>query len=176
MQFRESKWTFSTSNSAGASIGFFGGEGGSVTLRDPGGKDVKFGYGALGGTVGKGVQLPKIGKMNMPGITGSSESFQSLGVVLLAPTFQGSELTVQDICGACTFIEVSGGVAWGEAAYAMTFGMNPALFAAYPVVPAVAMKWIMQSVKGYLLFRGTNYGLQAGGSLGGFVGYMRAIS
>jgi hypothetical protein len=74
MHFRESKWTFSTSNSGGGSIGFFGGEAGSVTLRDPGGMDVKFAYGALGATFGKGVQLPKIGKMNTPGITGSSES------------------------------------------------------------------------------------------------------
>jgi hypothetical protein len=176
MHFRESKWTFSTSNSGGGSIGFFGGEGGSVTLRDPGGMDVKFAYGALGATIGKGVQLPKIGKMNTPGITGSSESFPSSGLVLLAPSFRGSELTVQDICGACTFLEVSGGVAWGEAAYAMTFGINPALFAAYPVVPAAAIQWIMKSVKGYLLFRGMNYGLQAGGSLGSYVGYMRTIS
>jgi hypothetical protein len=129
-------------NSGGASLSFLGGEGGSVTLVEPSGKNGKF---------------------------------ESVGMVLLASAFQRTDFTVQDICGACFFVEASAGVAWGDAGYAMSFGINPALLAAYPVLPDKAMQWIEKSVKGHLLFRGTNYGLLAGGSLGGFVGYMRAM-
>jgi hypothetical protein len=176
MLLRTSKWRFSTSNSAGASVGLVGSEGGSVTLLDPEGKSVKFAYGALGASIGKGIQLPKIGKVQIPGIAGSSELFESKGLVLLAPTFQGSELSAQDICGACCFVEFAAGVVWGEGVYAMTFGMNPAAFAAVTFVPATAMRWILQSLKGYLLFRGTNFGLQGGASAASYVGYMRMVS
>jgi hypothetical protein len=111
----------------------------------------------------------------MPGVTGSSELFDSGGAVFLAPGFPGKELTVNDISGACTFIEVSAGLTWGEAGYAMGFGMNPSLFAAFPLVPAYVTQSIIKDIKGYILFKGTNYGLQAGASAGAFVGYMREV-
>jgi len=96
---RVSRWEFVTSNSGG--LGFIGGEGGSVTLKEPGTKrEIKFIYGALGACVGVGVKLPKLGRVTLPGVSGSSELFTSGGLVTMSPFFTGSKLRADDIEGA----------------------------------------------------------------------------
>jgi hypothetical protein len=124
---RVSRWEFVTSNSGGLTVGFIGGEGGSVTLKEPGTKrEIKFIYGALGACVGVGVKLPKLGRVTLPGVSGSSELFTSGGLVTMSPFFTGSKLRADDIEGGCSFVEIGGGAAWGGAGYALTFGMNTA--------------------------------------------------
>ncbi|MEY4579486.1 MAG: hypothetical protein RL701_4189 [Pseudomonadota bacterium] len=97
-QLRASKWEFVTSNGGGISIGMGAGEGGSITLKEPQArKDVKFYYGALGAGLSWGVKIPKLGKVHVPGVSGSSESFPSYGTLYLTPSFARSELTVADV-------------------------------------------------------------------------------
>ena len=67
MILRRSKWSFQTSNSGALSLGLLGTEGGTITLVDPKGKLVKFAYGAMGASVGRGFALPKLGKVSLPG-------------------------------------------------------------------------------------------------------------
>jgi hypothetical protein len=104
MALRKSNWKFVTSNGGSLSIGLLSGEGGSVTLEEPGTrKQVKFCYGAFGGGLGVGVKLPKLGRVQLPGLVGSSESLTSLGAVYMTPQFPGSELTIENINGGCCF-------------------------------------------------------------------------
>jgi hypothetical protein len=54
---RPSEWTFTTSNGGGLSVGFFGGEGGSITLAEPKtGRPVVFYYAAVGLGLSAGVK------------------------------------------------------------------------------------------------------------------------
>lgn len=171
---RVSRWEFVTSNSGGLTVGFIGGEGGSVTLKEPGTKrDIKFIYGALGACVGVGVKLPKLGRVTLPGVTGSSELFTSGGLVTMSPFFTGRELRVDDIEGGCSFVEIGGGAAWGGAGYALTFGMNAATLAVGLTNPAM-LQYALSTARGYLLFAGVNFGLQAGIGAGSYVGYMNS--
>jgi hypothetical protein len=96
----------------------------------------------------------------------------STGLVYMAPKFTGSELTQTDIEGGCLFGEATAALAWGHSGYVMSFGMDKALFAAGVMNP-LARAYAHLSVKGYLLFRGWNYGLQGGLSGTSFMGYMR---
>ena len=169
---RKSKWEFITSNGGALSLGIAGAEGGSVTLEEPQTKRrVTFYYGALGVGPSFGVKLPKIGKMKMPGVTGSSESFTSAGLVYMTREYSGKELKERDIGGGFCFVEVGGGAAWGGAAYAKIFGMDDALVAASPLNPAF-LRLAKESATGYLLFGGATFGMQAGGGLSGFAGVM----
>jgi len=77
LTLRESKWTFETSNGGNIAAGLIAAEGGSITLKDPSGRPVRFYYGALGVGVGVGASLPKIGKYKVPPSSGSSESMPS---------------------------------------------------------------------------------------------------
>jgi hypothetical protein len=161
-----------TSNSGGLTLGIIGGEGGSVTLKEPGtNRAIKFIYGALGACVGVGVRLPKLGRVTLPGATGSSELLTSGGLVTMSPFFSGTELRVDDIKGGCSFVEVGGGAAWGGAGYALTFGMNVAALAAGLTNPAL-LNYAQTTARGYLLFAGVNFGFQAGVGAGSYVGYM----
>ena len=168
---KQSKWMFDTSNGGNLAMGVIAAEGESITLKDPSGKTVKFYYAALGVGLGVGVALPKLGKFQLPGASGSSELMYSAGSVYMSPEFHGAELTVTDIQGGCLFGEASAALTWGHGGYVMSFGMNMALFGAGVLNP-LARAYAHQSVKGYLLFHGYNYGLQAGASVGSFMGYM----
>jgi hypothetical protein len=97
----------------------------------------------------------------------------SKGRVYMAPEFKGSELTQDDLEGGCLFGEATAALAWGHSGYVMSFGMNKTLFAAGVMNP-LARAYAHLSVKGYLLFHGYNYGLQGGGGVTSFMGYMRA--
>jgi hypothetical protein len=132
---RESKWTFNTCNGLSIGAGIVAGEAGTITLNEPNGGKVKFYLGGLGVGFSWGVKLPKlkIPKINAPKIsggTGSIEALTSRGLVYVAPTFGGQELTRHDIRGGCCFLEGTAGLAWGVAGDAMIFGMNPILLAA----------------------------------------------
>jgi len=172
-ELRESKWTFETSNGGNLGAGIVAVEGGSVTLKDPSGIIVKFHYGAIGVGLGFGVKLPKLGRFQLPTSSGSSEMMYSAGTVYMSPEFKGDELTVADIEGGCLFGEATAALAWGHSGYVMSFGMNKALFAAGVLNP-LARAHAHQSVRGYLVFHGNNYGLQGGVGATSFMGYMRA--
>lgn len=171
---RASKWSFVTSNGGGVGVGFAAAEGGSITLNDPNTKvDTKFMYGGLGVGIGRGFKVPKIGRIHLPGITGSSESFPSSGNVWISQDFAGVELSASDIAGGCTFMETSGGVAWGHSGCLLTFGMNLALLANVAFSPGL-MTYALKSATGYLWFHGMNYGLQAGLGGASYVGALYA--
>jgi len=78
---RTSAWTFETSNGGNLAAGIAAVEGGSITLNDPSGKSLKFYYAALGVGLGYGVKLPKLGRYQLPGASGSSEMMYSTGRV-----------------------------------------------------------------------------------------------
>ena len=170
---KDSKWTFETSNGGNLAAGIVAVEGGSITLKDPSGKQVKFHYGAIGIGLGYGLKLPKLGRFQLPSGAGSSEVMYSAGTVYMAPEFKGEELAVSDIEGGCLFGEATAALAWGHSGYVMSFGMNTALFGAGVLNP-LARAHAHQSVRGYLLFHGNNYGLQGGLGATSFMGYMRA--
>jgi len=172
---RKSKWEFNTSNGAGLSVGVVGAEGGSVTLKDPHGKPVVFYYGAVGAGLSFGVKLPKLGKIKLPGLAGSTEDFPSGGVLYISPMFTREELTVDDINGGCMFLEVGGGIAWGGAAYSMACGMNQAAMLSGIAQPGL-LAHALNTATGYMVFAGANYGLQAGIGVTQFVGAMHAGS
>lgn len=176
---RKSEWSFTTSNGGGVSAGIVGAEGGSVTLNNPTtNQNVRFAYGALGAGLGLGIKLPKLGRVHLPFVSaGSSESFDSRGRVFMAREFVGQELTVRDFCGGCYFIEVSGGLVWGGAGYAMMFGMNPALLAAaaLPNNPFFSVDRAIATAKGYIVFAGVNFGVQASIGVTGFLGLMYSL-
>jgi hypothetical protein len=69
---RESKWAFDTSNGGNLSAGLIAAEGGSITLKSPAGQFVKFYYAALGVGLGLGISMPKLGRYQLPGLSGSS--------------------------------------------------------------------------------------------------------
>jgi hypothetical protein len=170
---RPSEWTFTTSNGGGLSAGFFGGEGGSITLAEPKtARPVVFYYAAAGFGFSAGVKLPKIGKVTLPGATGSSESFTSMGRVYMSGRFHKPELTADDISGGCFFVEVGLGAAWGGAGYAMVFGMNTAQFLRALITPAGFNPYAEDTSTGMLLFAGVNFGLQAGGGITSFAGVL----
>jgi hypothetical protein len=172
---RPSDWTFETSNGGGLSLGLFGGEGGSITLAEPKTKrPVVFYYGALGVGFSGGFKLPKIGRAQLPGLTGSSRAFPSFGQVYMSGHFEKAELAVDDINGGCCFLEVALGAAWGGAGYAMVFGMNVAQFARMLLAPPAPGLEQSDTSTGMLLFAGANFGLQAGGGLTSFTGVLRA--
>jgi hypothetical protein len=174
---RPSGWTFKTSNGGGLSAGLFGGEGGSVTLLEPKtGRPVVFYYAALGFGLSAGVKLPKLGKLQTPGIAGSSESFTSMGQVYMNGQFHKPELTVEDINGGCTFLELSVGAAWGTAGYAMVFGMNTAQFLTAMAGSSNFSPYAGRDTStGMLVFGGLTFGLQAGGGITSFAGVLRAL-
>jgi hypothetical protein len=171
---RKSQWEFKTSNSGGLGVGIIAAEGGSVTLTEPGTRTlVKFYYGSIGAGLSFGVKLPKIGRVQIPGVSGSSEQFKSGGLVYMSRDFSAKELTIRDIRGGCFFAEASAGLAWGGAAYAMAFGMNPALLAA-SVMNSLFVEHAIRSATGYLRFRGMNFGLQGGFGGAGYLGMLYA--
>lgn len=173
---RPSDWIFKTSNGGGLSVGLFGGEGGTITLGEPKtGRLVVFRYAAVGVGLSAGFKLPKLGKLQLPGLTGSSESFTSVGKVYMSGQFHKPELSVDDISGGCTFIELSAGVAWGEAGYAMVFGMNTAQFLRALLASGSGAIFADDTSTGILLFRGTNFGLQAGGGITSYAGILSAV-
>ena len=171
---RPSAWTFVTSSGAGLTIGFFSAEGGSLTLAEPGTQgEVKLRYAALGAAAGFGFKLPKVGKLLVPGASGSLESFPSTGTVFMAPQFKGTDLSRQDFDGACSLVEVSGAVTWGASGSFMLFGMNVAAFLATTLMPA-SLPHALATAKGYLFFGGMNYGVQAGISIGSLAGILKS--
>jgi hypothetical protein len=179
---RESQWKFVTCNGFGLSVGIIAGEGGTITLKEPGGGgEVKFYLGGIGAGVSVGVKLPKlkIPKINagkISGGVGSLEAMTSGGRVYMAPTFGGTELTRRDIRGGCCFIEGNAGFAWGGAADGMIFGMNPILLAAAvaaPTLPAV-MQHALSTATGLMAWAGVNFGFQAGIGVAGYVGMLYA--
>lgn len=97
----------------------------------------------------------------------------SYGHVFLLPQFAGSELTASDINGGCSFAEVAGGIAWGYARYALTFGMDTSALAMTLVRPQ-SIDRAFKTAKGVIMFKGWNFGLQANLGLALLVGVLHA--
>jgi hypothetical protein len=171
----KSAWEFKTSNSGGLGVGVVAAEGGSVTLVDPNsGRLVKAYYGSVGAGISLGVKLPKLGRGHLPGMSGSSEELPSHGSVYLSRSFGGKDLVLTDFNGACCFLELAFGLVWGNARYAMTFGMNPAALVA-GTLNGHAMSYALETAKGHLVFDGWSFGLQAGAGVTGFMGMITAV-
>ncbi len=144
----------------------------TFTLLQPGTKrKVVFYYGALGVGPAVGFKLPKLGKIT--GVTGSIEDFPSAGTVRMCKQFKGSELSISDINGGCSFMEVGAGLVWGKSQIAMLFGMDPMLFAASLASPDLLWD-ALKTATGYVKFGGLNFGIQAGAGAAQFVGLLRA--
>jgi hypothetical protein len=135
---------------------------------------VVFYYAALGVGLSVGVKLPKIGRVQLPGATGSLEAFTSMGQVYMSGHFHKPELSVDDISGGCCFLEVGGGVAWGAAGYAMVFGMNTAHFIKNMLGGGYQPLFADDGSTGMLVFGGMNYGLQGGAGITSFAGILTA--
>jgi hypothetical protein len=92
-----------------------------------------FYYGALGVGPALGFKLLKLGKIT--GVTGSVEDFPSAGTVRMCNQFKKTELSISDINGGCSFMEIGAGVVWGKSQTAMLVGMDPMLLATSLVRP-----------------------------------------
>lgn len=177
---KESAWTFETSASGGVGVSFVAAEGGAFYLRDPKNKRVVLRFGAVGAGLSWGLRLPKLGKINLPKIKGKSvggvvapAAFPCTGKIYILDSFGGSELTRQDITGACVFAEVYAGAVAGGSSAAILFGMNPAWLAGFalgPIAIPIAEAMLVRGAKGMLLTAGLNVGLVAGAGVGGFIG------
>ena len=119
---KESRWSFDTSggysNSVPVGPVFVQAGVGSITLKSPQGRKVRFHVAAAG--AGAGLPLPGKVKIKFPklnaamsptvGASGSSEGMYSAGQVYLLDGFSGTELTVHDLEGWFMTHDASGGV------------------------------------------------------------------
>jgi hypothetical protein len=104
---KASGWTFGGSSSFGASVAYVSGEEGHIHLNDPSGSDVGFWYLMLGGGVSEAVfKIPF-------SITAAPSSLLSTGKVYVTQSFNGSDLTREDLSGMFIARELSGGMLWG---------------------------------------------------------------
>jgi hypothetical protein len=113
---RKSSWKFDTSWSGGVSAGFFAATTGTLYFKDPTGFDVEFSY--LAGGVGWGVGVKGIKQSG----SASSTDLHSEGTLYMLPSFNGKELSREDISGVCEFIDVSAAYVVGKAATVMRLG------------------------------------------------------
>ncbi|WP_322047527.1 hypothetical protein [Paraburkholderia sp. J67] len=185
---RDSKWTYNTGSTAGASVEFVIASGGEIALNDPDGHRVNFHYGGAGVGYGVGIKISKIRipKIRLPDIkippvfghevggAGSIESFDSGGYVFMAPGFHGAELSRSDFQGATIYFDAGAGLGYAKAATGMLMGINAARLAmgmSSPMLEWMAIDAIADA-RACLLMYGTSVGLVAGGGIGILVGYV----
>jgi hypothetical protein len=185
---RPSKWSYKTGATGGASVEFVVASGGTIVLADPGGQESDFYYGGVGVGLGFGLRVPKIKlpRFSLPelkipkiaghevGGAGSLKSFDSAGLVFMAPAFQGAELSRSDFQGATIYLDGGLGIGYGKAGTAMLLGINPAQLALGLSSPALT--WLAENAisqaPAVLLMGGTTVGLLAGAGAGILVGYL----
>lgn len=187
-KLRKSGWTFSDESAIAATFGFVGAGFATIELKNPmNNSPVKFYYQYAGGGFGYGVKA---------GYSGPDD-FRSSGKVWMLDTFQGKELTADDISGVCLFIEASiNGVPTGPktnyqtigaSATAMLMGIDYkkipdeiysiALAAAVggnPIIFDSAEKigWFKSSAKAFLIMAGAQMGYNIGAEMLGSIGYV----
>lgn len=169
----ESAWSFVTSSTGGAGLGFVAGQGGKLYLRDPKGNDVTLGMGALGIGASEGIKLPKIGKLEIRGksVGGAvaPASFPNAGKIYVLGSAPGKELTRDDLTGPCVFVEASAGMGVGASASAMYLGVHPVeLF--WGSASPLPKDNICDTARACLLVAGLNVGIQAGAGIAAFFG------
>ncbi|MEI6705690.1 MAG: hypothetical protein WCK96_01000 [Methylococcales bacterium] len=184
---KTSAWQFVTSSTGGIGVEFFAAEGGQIYLNDPSGSLRTFTYGVAGGGLSIGFKLPKIGKLQIPvkgasvGGVGAPASFPNTGCLYILSSFDGDELTYNDISGVCGLVEIGGGLIAGASSTAMLLGMNPKWMAATVVAMAsplsqslmpLAYKKLIESATSLLLMAGVNAGVQGGAGIIGCTGYL----
>lgn len=174
-----SGWTFVTSATAGVGLEFVAGSGGAITLADPARKIVTLHYGGLGVGLSDSFRLPKVGKIKFAvkgkgvGAGLAPAQFPNAGVVLITESFAGEELGRSNLQGATVFVEGGLGLIGGGAASAMLMGINPFRLAAALAMPgAPLLVPTLMSAPAILLTAGLNVGLQAGGGVAVFGGYL----
>ncbi|MCA3935405.1 hypothetical protein, partial [Burkholderia sp.] len=130
---RPSNWSYKTGATGGVSIEFVVASGGTIVLADPAGKETDFYYGGVGVGIGFGLRLPKIKlpRFSLPEIkipkiagrevggAGSAKSFDSAGLIYMAPAFHGAELAESDFQGATVYLDGGVGIGYGKAGSAM---------------------------------------------------------
>ncbi|PYY92173.1 hypothetical protein DNK59_01085 [Pseudomonas sp. TKO26] len=184
----ESRWQYQTASGGGLTVALVAGSGGSIILRSPQGQDVSYRYGGLGGGVGFGARLPRFGKINFQikgksvAGAGAAEAFPSTGKVFVSDALVSRDLTSDDITGPCMYTEVAAGLVVGGSATALLFGLDPKLLAlavalnSNPATSLIASSTVnqklVQSAKGAVVMAGMNAGVQAGGGVGVFMGYL----
>ncbi|WP_407973302.1 hypothetical protein ACJ51O_36200 (plasmid) [Burkholderia pyrrocinia] len=185
---RPSNWSYKTGATGGVSIEFVVASGGTIVLADPAGTETDFYYGGVGVGIGFGLRVPKIKlpRFSVPEIkipkiaghevggAGSLKSFDSAGLIFMAPAFSGAELTKSDFQGATVYLDGGVGIGYGKAGSAMILGINSAQLALGLSSPA--MTWLAEIAIAHapaiLLMGGTTVGLQAGAGAGILVGYL----
>lgn len=184
----ESRWQYQTASGGGLSVVMVAGSGGSIILRSPQGENVSYRYGGVGVGAGFGARLPRFGKINIRvkgksvGGAGAAEAFPSTGKVFVSDALVDRDLTSDDITGPCMYTEVGVGLVVGGSATALLFGLDPKLLAlslalnsnpATSLIAATSVsRRLAQSAKGALVMAGVNAGVQAGGGVAVYVGYL----
>ncbi|MGC5703620.1 hypothetical protein J4P02_25830 [Pseudomonas sp. NFXW11] len=184
----ESRWQYQTASGGGMTVALVAGSGGSIILRSPQGQDVSYRYGGLGVGVGFGARLPRFGKVNFQikgksvAAAGAAEAFPSTGKVFVSDALVNRDLSSDDITGPCMYTEVAAGLVVGGSATALLFGLDPKLLAlavalnSNPATSLIASSTVnqklVQSAKGAVVMAGMNAGVQAGGGVGIFMGYL----
>ncbi len=180
MFIRPSQWSFITSGSGGLNIDVLALTGGEVQLDDPKGSLVKLHYGSAGAGLGLGLKLPKVGKLEIKperlgkAITGTvaPTSAPNTGHVYMTDFFKEPELTKDDLSGICLIVDGGGGLIVGYSVTVMLLGIDPARFAAQMTSPILSLFIGQAEPKAAMLIRGWNAGLQGGGGIAAYVGYM----
>lgn len=135
---RPSNWSYKTGATGGVSIEFVVASGGTIVLADPAGKETDFYYGGVGVGIGFGLRVPKIKlpQFSLPEIkipkiarhevggAASAKSFDSAGLIYMAPAFHGTELAESDFQGATVYLDGGVGIGYGKAGSAMILGIN----------------------------------------------------
>ncbi|MGX1176901.1 hypothetical protein [Pseudomonas sp. R151218B TE3479] len=184
----ESRWQYQTASGGGLTVVMVAGSGGSIILRSPQGEDVSYRYGGVGVGAGFGARLPRFGKINIQikgksvGGAGAAEAFPSTGKVFVSDALVSRDLTSDDITGPCMYTEVGVGLGIGGSATALLFGLDPKLLAlsmalsSNPATSLIASTLVNQrlakSAKGAVVMAGMNAGLQAGGGVAVYIGYL----
>ena len=177
---RPSSWSYKTAANGGVGVAFVVASGGNIELYDPTGRVVNFWYGGLGAGWSFGFKIPKVKLPTLKvrglpvGAAGALKAFPSGGAIFMTDSFQQKELTHSDIQGAIVFIDGGIGALLGVGGTAILFGINPALLAlalASPTMPFL-LQSALSSAKGVLVMGGVAVSVQAGGGIGGLVGYL----
>lgn len=177
---KESAWTFNTSGTGGAGLGFFAGSGGVVVLNDPGQQVQRFHYGAGGVGLSAGIRkIPKIGKIidprglsNRGGGNVAPERFWNHGSVYVMDGCRGDDLTRGDFQGICAVYDAGAGLIVGYSGALMLVGINPLALAVSAAGIVGQLFGPPLSPKAMILSRGWNVGPQASAGVTAQLGYM----
>ena len=146
---RASAWKYGTAAGGGLAFGLLAGSGGSSTLISPAGEYVVLRYagGGLGSRCRRQTGAARPRHQSDPqdqgrstSGTGASEDFTSRGLIFIADSIAGRDLTISDFRGPCVYVELSTGLIAGGSGTGMLFGLDPTLFALVGAVGATTVR------------------------------------